>query len=155
MSETNIEDIINEVNLDDSDDLQELLNENQDEEDTDALTAAQVIQKMEETWINEKFAPEILPHQKELVECILEQIRYVEENIGSLDSKHFTKSIHQLQVDRLRFLIASYMRTRLEKIETFFLSILKQEEAREERGEELYLTQNELEFAKNYQQGIN
>lgn len=153
MEEVNIEDIIDDVNQVAVDDINDLIEE--DEEDTDALTAAQVIEKMEETWINEKFAPEILPHQKELVECILEQIRYVEDNLGSLDNKNFAKSVHQLQVDRLRFLIASYLRTRLEKIETYFLSILNQEQARLERGEDVYLTENELEFAKNYKQGNN
>nr|CAH7755197.1 unnamed protein product [Callosobruchus chinensis] len=59
---------------------------------------------MEEAWVNEKFAPEILPHKMEVVDCLLGQIAYMEENLQSLACTDFRKSVHQLEVDRLRFL---------------------------------------------------
>nr|CAI5826563.1 unnamed protein product [Callosobruchus analis] len=70
---------------------------------------------MEESWVNEKFAPEILPHKMEIVDCLLGQIAYMEENLQSLACADFRKSVHQLEVDRLRFLgmlfIISYIRS--------------------------------------------
>lgn len=116
------------------------------------LTAAEVIEAMEETWINEKFAPEILPHKSEIVDCLLGQISYMEDNLQNLTSKDFRKSAHQLEIDRLRFLITNYMRTRLEKIEKFVLNILKEEQLRIDQGDDLYLTEQELKFAKDYSQ---
>ncbi|KAF2884147.1 hypothetical protein ILUMI_22036 [Ignelater luminosus] len=114
------------------------------------LTAAEVIERMEEAWLNEKFAPEILPNKSEIVDCLLGQISYMEENLQNLSSNDFQKSLHQMEVDRLRFIITSYLRTRLEKIETYVFSIVKNEEERSENNQLLYLTDNELQFAKAY-----
>lgn len=131
-------------------DLENLGNESDTEEIP--LTAAEVIELMEEAWRNEKFAPEILPNKSEVVDCLLGQISYMEENLRNLKSTDFQKSIHQLEVDRLRFLVSSYLRQRLQKIEAYTFVILKQEDQRLERNEELYLTSNELEFARSYKE---
>ena len=37
------------------------------------LTAAEVLQKLEDAWLNEKHSPEILEPRMEIVECMLEQ----------------------------------------------------------------------------------
>ncbi|KAJ8911739.1 hypothetical protein NQ315_003639 [Exocentrus adspersus] len=125
-----------------------------DEDDEIQLTPAEAIALMEEAWINEKFAPEILPHKLELVECLLGQISYMEDNLRSLNSTDFKKIIHQLEVDRLRFLISSYLRTRLEKIETYVMPILDEENERIQQGVELYLTKQELKFAKDFAEDL-
>ena len=39
------------------------------------LTAAEVLQKLEDAWLNEKHSPEILEPRMEIVECMLEQVR--------------------------------------------------------------------------------
>ncbi|XP_072396580.1 DNA replication complex GINS protein SLD5 [Diabrotica undecimpunctata] len=114
------------------------------------ITPAEVIELMEEAWVNEKFAPEILPHRSEIVDIILDQITTMEENIQKLSSTDFTKSVYQLEVDRLRFLISSYLRTRLEKIEAYVIHILNEESKRVDKGDELYLSEQELKFAKDY-----
>lgn len=137
-------------------DLEDL--ENTEIEDDDEanveLTSAELIELMEEVWVNEKFAPEILPHKHEVVECVLGQISYMEKNLSTLPSTDFKKGIHQLEVDRIRFLVTSYIRHRLVKIENYVLHILKEEEKRGERGEESYLTEAEQEFAVKYKQGL-
>ncbi|CAH1175699.1 unnamed protein product [Phaedon cochleariae] len=125
-----------------------------DEEEDVQLTPAEVIEMMEGAWINEKFAPEILPHRSEIVDCLLAQVTSMEENIQGLDSSDFKKSIHQLEVDRLRFLVSSYLRTRLEKIECYSTHILKEEAERSRRGEESYLSEQESVFARNFSQGL-
>nr|XP_022908501.1 DNA replication complex GINS protein SLD5 [Onthophagus taurus] len=118
------------------------------------LTAAEVIKLMEEAWLNEKFAPEILPNKFDIVECLLGQINYMQENLRTLKSTDFQLSIHQMEVDRLRFLVSSYLRTRLHKIETFVFLILKSEQQRIEKNEDTYLTENEMEFAQSYKESV-
>ena len=66
--------------------------------------ASQVIEQIEQSWINEKFAPEILPENNDAIECLLEQIQHIEENLPKLSRDSIQRSLHQLEVDRLRFL---------------------------------------------------
>ncbi|RZC37766.1 DNA replication complex GINS protein SLD5 [Asbolus verrucosus] len=136
----------------DTDELENLM---EDDDDVNVqLTSAELIEMMEEIWVNEKFAPEILPNKSEIVDCVLGQINYMERNLNTLQCTDFKKGIHQLEVDRIRYLVTSYLRQRLEKIETYVFHILKQEEQRAERGELLYLTEAEQQFAMKYKEGL-
>lgn len=108
---------------------------------------------MEATWLNEKFAPEILPHKAEVVDCLLGQISYMEKNLENLDGGSTYKMLHQMELDRLRFVVTSYLRIRLEKIETYLYSVQNAEKQRAEHDIDRYLTDNEVEFAKSYQEG--
>ena len=54
---------------------------NVEESDEDEMSPAKALQMLENAWLNEKFAPELLPHQFELVQCMLQQISHMEENI--------------------------------------------------------------------------
>lgn len=135
-----VHDLINESNEDSSDDEIHML-------------PCELINAMEEAWMNEKFAPEVLPHKFELVETILTTVEAMEENISTLENSDFLKSIYQMEVDRLRYLVTSYARTRLGKIEMFAASVLQEDLERAEKRVEAYLTENETEFAKNYIQG--
>ena len=44
------------------------------EEYEEELTAAEVLSKLEDAWLNEKHSPELLEPRMELVECMLEQV---------------------------------------------------------------------------------
>ena len=44
------------------------------EEYEEELTAAEVLNKLEDAWLNEKHSPELLEPKMELVECMLEQV---------------------------------------------------------------------------------
>ena len=44
------------------------------EEYEEELTAAEVLQKLEDAWLNEKHSPELLEPKMEIVECMLEQV---------------------------------------------------------------------------------
>lgn len=48
--------------------------------------------------MNEKFAPELLDSKTELVECMLEQLKEMEENIKRAKKGDFKVSIHRLEV---------------------------------------------------------
>lgn len=117
-------------------------------DDEQELTAQSALLAIEEAWLNEKFAPEILPHQSDLVDCMLQQITHMEENMKRLAKGDLRLMIHRMELDRIKFVISSYLRARLEKIEKYTLHILSQEANRS--AAECYLTSAELQFAKEY-----
>ncbi|XP_015609842.1 DNA replication complex GINS protein SLD5 [Cephus cinctus] len=124
-----------------------------EESDEDGgVTAQSVLQDIENAWLNEKFAPEILPHQSDAVECMLQQISHMEDNMKSLGKGSMKSLIHQMEINRIRFIISSYLRCRLEKIEQYAMHILTEEA---QRGrEDGYLSSDELRFAKDYLSSI-
>jgi len=125
--------------------LENLLNE---ENDVGELTAQTALQEIENAWMNERFAPEILPHQSDLVDCMLQQIAHMEENVRRLEKGDLRALVHRMELDRIRYVISTYLRTRLEKIERYTVHILSEEANRS--PDEAYLTPNELHFAKEY-----
>ncbi|XP_078033399.1 DNA replication complex GINS protein SLD5 [Augochlora pura] len=131
--------------MNDSDIRLEAADEVREEEE---LTAQSALVAIEEAWLNEKFAPEILPHQADLVECMLQQITHMEDNMRKLTKGDLRIMVHRMELDRIKFVISSYLRARLEKIEKYTIHILSQEGNRS--PEECYLTPAELQFAKEY-----
>lgn len=129
-----------------------LVIENDEEHEEEELTAQSALLAIEEAWLNEKFAPEILPHQSDLVDCMLQQITHMEENIKRLEKGDLRVMIHKMELDRIKFVISSYLRARLEKIEKYTIHILSQEVSRS--SEECYLTAAERQFAKEFLAGI-
>ncbi|XP_015175607.1 PREDICTED: DNA replication complex GINS protein SLD5 [Polistes dominula] len=114
----------------------------------EVLTAENALEAIENAWLNEKFSPEILPHKFDLVDCMLQQISHMEENVKRLERDDLRLWIHKMELERIRFLISSYLRMRLDKIERYTIHILSEEAARQ--PEEAYLTPNEVRFAKEY-----
>ena len=45
-----------------------------EEQFEEELTAAEVLQKLEDAWLNEKHSPEVLEPRTEIVDCMLEQV---------------------------------------------------------------------------------
>uniref|UniRef100_A0A0V0GCQ0 DNA replication complex GINS protein SLD5 n=1 Tax=Triatoma dimidiata TaxID=72491 RepID=A0A0V0GCQ0_TRIDM len=108
--------------------LETFLNEfdgEEDGEDEEVLTASGVLQILSEAWINEKLCPELLPHKSEYVEVMMEQIAQMEENVSRLSSTDLRNLIHRQELERIRYLIRSYLRIRLTKIEKYSLSLFK------------------------------
>ena len=56
----------------------------EEEQFEEELTAAEVLQKLEEAWLNEKHSPELQDSKIEIVECLLDQINTMEENLVKL-----------------------------------------------------------------------
>ncbi|KTG45821.1 hypothetical protein cypCar_00030159 [Cyprinus carpio] len=50
-----------------------------EESQEEVMTPAELIAKLEEAWLNEKFSPELLENKSELVECVMEQITHMIE----------------------------------------------------------------------------
>ncbi|XP_015110048.1 DNA replication complex GINS protein SLD5 [Diachasma alloeum] len=117
-------------------------------DDGEERTAGEILIDMENAWMNEKFSPEILPHKSNHVDCLLHHIAYMDENLKKLPKGDLRLTIHKMEIDRIRYLISSYLRIRLEKIERNVIEILKSDG---QRGESIrYLTDGELKYANEY-----
>ncbi|VFV30177.1 dna replication complex gins [Lynx pardinus] len=113
------------------------------------LTPAELIESLEQAWMNEKFAPELLESKSEIVECVMEQLDHMEENLRRAKKGDLKVSIHRMEMERIRYVLSSYLRCRLMKIEKFFPHILEKEKTAHE-GELSSLSPEELVFAKQY-----
>lgn len=145
--------IIKMSNADLSELERELLETEHLDENEEQLTAQNVLDVLEKAWLNEKFSPEILPHKSEYVECMLEQIKFMESNINLLQSTDIQVEIYRFELERIRFIITSYLRCRLKKIEQFASYILDQEKDR--NVDERYLSESELKFAMEFVQHLD
>ncbi|XP_056275464.1 DNA replication complex GINS protein SLD5 isoform X3 [Pseudoliparis swirei] len=111
---------------------------NHDDTQEDVMTPAELIAKLEEAWLNEKFSPELLENKSEVVECVMEQLSHMEANLQRVKKGDTKASIHRMEIDRIRFVLSSYLRARLQK-----------EKSRGE-GDPSLLSPEEFAFAKEY-----
>lgn len=116
--------------------------------DGEPITAQKVLQTLEEAWLNEKFCPDLLPSQADYVDCMMEQIQQMEDNLNKLKKTDFRVEVHHMELARIRYIITSYLRTRLNKIELNTAYILEQEALRS--PENPHLSEGELTFAKEF-----
>ena len=122
-------------------------------EEMEAMTASEALHKLEQSWLNEKFSPELLESKAELVECMLDQIAEMEDNIRRAKKGDFKVSLHSMEIDRIRFIVSSYLRCRLQKIEQFTTHILEQERNRKDE-EASKLSPEEFNFAREYAENM-
>ncbi|CAG0890142.1 unnamed protein product [Darwinula stevensoni] len=122
----------------------------EEEEEEEMMTAREVVDRLEEAWLNEKWSPELLEPQMELVDCMLEQITQMEENLNRISRKDLRYSVHHMELQRIRYVVSSYLRHRLEKIEKFAPAALNSEGTFRER-----LSEQELKFATEYTKSIS
>lgn len=120
-----------------------------DDSQEDVMTPAELITKLEEAWLNEKFSPELLENRSEMVECVMEQLTHMEANLQRVTKGDVKASVHRMEIDRIRFVLSSYLRSRLRKIEKFFPHVLEKEKSRAE-GDPSFLSPEEFAFAKEY-----
>nr|KAF6368533.1 GINS complex subunit 4 [Myotis myotis] len=117
------------------------------------LTPAELIERLEQAWMNEKFAPDLLESKPEIVECVMEQLDHMEENLRRAKKGDLKISIHRMEIERIRYVLSSYLRCRLMKIEKFFPHVLEKEKTRHEE-EPSRLSPEEFAFAKEYMASI-
>ncbi|KAI0235051.1 DNA replication complex GINS protein SLD5 [Lamellibrachia satsuma] len=82
----------------------------------------------------------------DIVECMMEQLEQMEENISRARTGDFKVSIHRMEIDRIRYVLSTYLRIRLKKIEQFTSHILQSEK----NAETPRLSQEELVYANEY-----
>lgn len=122
-------------------------------EDENYLSVQKVLEIIKTAWKNEKLSPEILPNKMEYVDCMLEQIKQMEENIEKLRKDDIRIEIHRMEIERIRYVITSYLRIRVEKIEKFGLDIIQQDAERS--TENAYLSPDETSYARSYLKSID
>ncbi|ELU00542.1 hypothetical protein CAPTEDRAFT_134795, partial [Capitella teleta] len=98
-------------------------------------------------WLNEKFSPCLEESQWEVIECILEQLNLMEANIERAKRVNLAISIHKMEIERIRFMITSYLRLRLRKVEKYAGHLLQQAE---DNPENPRMTQEEHTYAREY-----
>lgn len=118
-------------------------------EDEEEITADTVLKTLQDAWQNERLAPEILPHRNDMVDCMLGQIQHMERNINKLPKTDLRLSIHKMELNRIKYIICNYLKTRLDKIEKYCICIVNEEKQRIESGTN-YLTPSEFRYAQEY-----
>ncbi|XP_072974660.1 DNA replication complex GINS protein SLD5 isoform X1 [Typha angustifolia] len=93
-----------------------------------SLEATTDVDLLKRVWRNEKESPEILRFESELVHRAREQIQLLEETVeefreNSVDD--LVVSLYQMDLDRTLYLLRSYLRIRLQKIEKYMIHIAK------------------------------
>ena len=108
----------------------------------------QVLENIEKSWLNERSAPDILPYQGEMVDLMLGQLAHMEENLLAIDQNDFRRITHRMELERIRFVVTSYLRCRLQKIEDFTQHIVTEERKRSKQQKRL--SDAEIKFAEDY-----
>lgn len=83
---------------------------------------------------------------------MLGQLAHMEENLRTIDANDFRRITHRMELERIRFVLASYLRCRLQKIEDFTQHIITAE--RERPADKKRLSQAEVKFAEDYLESI-
>lgn len=76
----------------------------------------------------------------------------MEENIKTIDNNDFRRITHKMEIERIKYVMYSYLRSRLQKIEDFTQHIITEESARDEQNKRL--SENEQQFAQGYLDSI-
>ncbi|KAJ0633016.1 putative GINS complex subunit Sld5, GINS subunit, domain A protein [Helianthus annuus] len=133
--------------------------ESEGTDDYETLISTTDADLLKRSWRNEKAAPEILQFQSSLVQRSREQIQLMEETVEELvanDEDPLTVSLYQMDIDRTLFLLRSYLRTRLQKIEKFMFHIQKTEDlwARLSRQEQKFAKQSIADLKTHLEQSV-
>ncbi|KAI3831124.1 hypothetical protein MKX03_017228 [Papaver bracteatum] len=101
-------------------------------EDIDASISAlpTEVELLKRAWRNEKASPEILQFQEDVVRNARVQIQNMEDTVEAYAGNGqdaLTVSLYQMDLDRTEFLLRSYLRTRLQKIEKYMIHISQTE----------------------------
>lgn len=110
------------------------------------MVLAQEILQLEAALRREKAAPEVLMYEGELLESILFQIEERQKALNidpQTPEEQFTGALYQMDLDRVKYLISSYLRSRLIKIQTFVVWIINNDKTE-------LLSPQEFEFLGKY-----
>ncbi|XP_057414818.1 DNA replication complex GINS protein SLD5 isoform X1 [Lotus japonicus] len=100
-------------------------------DDYDALISTTDFELLKRAWRSEKAAPEILRFESDLINRVREQIQLMEDTVeekGAAGADPHSLSLYQMDIDRTLFLLRSYLRIRIQKIEKYMFHIQKTDE---------------------------
>ncbi|ORY11820.1 hypothetical protein BCR34DRAFT_483535 [Clohesyomyces aquaticus] len=116
------------------------------------------LQELTRAWVAERVAPELLPWPDALMERvggrIRRQIELVEDQTGNMDPKtNFKLIVIQTELERFKFLVRSFLRARIKKIDTHPLHTLSLHTSSPtllSPSELQYLTQHQALLSQHY-----
>ncbi|KAF8927502.1 GINS complex subunit [Dissophora ornata] len=83
------------------------------------LDPEKFVERLTQAWINERASPDVLQYEQGSVDGLLEKIEYQTGIIDELDSGNDTSMIisilYQTELERVKFVLRSYLRTRISK----------------------------------------
>ncbi|KTW31145.1 DNA replication protein SLD5 [Pneumocystis jirovecii RU7] len=86
------------------------------------------VSELMKSWISERIAPELLPFQGVLLERMMERTEMVELKIGKDIKTNFRMVLVQMEIERIKYMIRSYLQTRIYKMDKYALYILQKPE---------------------------
>ncbi|KNZ56465.1 uncharacterized protein VP01_239g3 [Puccinia sorghi] len=113
-----------------------------DQGESEDLPGETLSEELMRHWINERFAPEVLQHQEELLEKALSRIQQqvrasslaldvLANNPEDLSSgNHFRLMLIETEIEHLRYICKAYARCRMLKLDKFFDHCLMDPETR-------------------------
>nr|CAH8856289.1 unnamed protein product [Trichobilharzia regenti] len=136
-------------------DLDEIIGDSDEESQSneEVLTSAELLERLYQIWQNEKIAPVLLTAHSDLLGLIQTEVNQLESEAKSLPAGDLKAQMKRIQVERIRFIIADYMRVRIKKIERFAEHVLAEERSRNP-NDPPHLTVEEYLFAKSYANSI-
>ncbi|MCJ1405241.1 CorA metal ion transporter [Xylographa trunciseda] len=107
------------------------------------------LQALTRAWVNERVAPEVLPWPEELMARVLrgvaKLVERVEEQTATMDPKtNFRVVIMQTELERWKFLVRSFLRARIAKIDKHILHYLT-------AAQRTRLSASEIQYATTHQ----
>ncbi|XP_053679303.1 DNA replication complex GINS protein SLD5 [Anopheles nili] len=116
------------------------------------MSPQEVLESLQRAWINEKFSPDLLPYQDVLVEMIMIQLVHMEENLATANKNDLLYMVHRMEVERIRYIVASYLRCRLQKLEAYTSHVLDAESHRPDSAKRL--SDAEHKFALDFHKSV-
>ena len=114
------------------------------------------VMRLKRAWVQERLAPEILEHQTELVDAVKsaietqeERIEREQENENRDASDNIVTNIYWMELNRVKYLLREYLRTRLRKMERHALFIFEDETSRAK------LSSAELKYLEDYNNAVH
>ncbi|RKP27635.1 hypothetical protein SYNPS1DRAFT_20885 [Syncephalis pseudoplumigaleata] len=94
-----------------------------------AHTTPSPLAQLTQAWINERATPELLPYERQLMATLEEQLVAQVNKVDrwrdqAMEQHALEMTLYQTEVERVRFVLRSYLRTRLHKVGSIYGSIL-------------------------------
>eukprot|EP01083_Nonionella_stella_P043720 117990_1 len=128
-----------------------------DDDDAQEMSMADIVTMLTISWRNEKLSPDIMEYERDYVERVKEEIDRKEEeiddmeqdiasNINNIQNKIMSSSIYwyRKEMERIKYILHSYLRIRLWKIQKYTLYLLTDTDAYNN------LSAHEQQFAQKY-----
>ncbi|KAF9375057.1 GINS complex subunit [Podila verticillata] len=107
-----------------------------------------LVKRLTQAWINERAAPEILKYESDCVSGLVakcdDQQAVIDELDSGNDASIIISILYQTELERIKFVLRSYLRTRISKIERHCQFILKDLSSRRK------LSKGETSYAESY-----